>query len=164
MYSATKIANYFIEKALSERVSLTPMKLQKLVYFAHGWYLAKTGKELIDEKVEAWQFGPVIPSLYRKTKVYGNNTITEPIQEFTFNFSNLVPRLTEEDEIVKKYLDTIWKVYSRYSAYQLSNSTHLPNTPWARVAEKFNHQIPKNQDIENEDIRNYFVSLINGAN
>ena len=163
MYPAIKIANYFIEKALEENHRLTPMKLQKLVYFAHGWYLAKADRPLIDEKIEAWQFGPVIPSLYRKTKQFGNSNITELLQEFTFDFSRLTPQLSIEDEFIKSYLDTIWKVYSKHTAYQLSNSTHLPDTPWSNVAARFNHQIPKNQDIENEDIQAYFKGLLNAG-
>jgi uncharacterized phage-associated protein len=59
-YPAAAIANEFIKVAKRNGVLLTPMKLQKLVYFAHGWYLALLGKPLINEPVEAWKFGPVI--------------------------------------------------------------------------------------------------------
>jgi uncharacterized phage-associated protein len=72
------IANYFIELAKF----ITPMKLQKLVYFAHGWCLALADKPLINEKIEAWQYGPVVSSLYREFKKYGNEGITSPAVEF----------------------------------------------------------------------------------
>ena len=47
------------------------MKIIKLVYIAHGHYLAKNDSPLFTEKVEAWDYGPVIPSLYHEFKIYG---------------------------------------------------------------------------------------------
>src|SRR5258708_4237314 len=70
-------ANFFLAKGLEDGVSIDPLKLQKLVYFAHGWHLAVTGKPLIDEYVEAWPYGPVIPSLYHRFKSYGADPITD---------------------------------------------------------------------------------------
>src|ERR1041385_1190632 len=71
------IANYFLDLAESEKAAIEPLKMQKLVYFAHGWYLAFTGKPLLNEFVEAWQYGPVIPDLYHAFKHYGSQPITE---------------------------------------------------------------------------------------
>jgi len=45
------------------------MKLQKLVYYAHGWHLALNNEPLIDEQVECWQYGPVISSLFHEFKI-----------------------------------------------------------------------------------------------
>ena len=55
-YNALVVANYFIDKAKAEGVSLTPMKLQKLIYMAHGWHLALYDKPLIDEQFQAWDY------------------------------------------------------------------------------------------------------------
>ena len=76
-YEAKAIANYFLEKAKAEGNSLTPMQVQKLVYFAHGWYLGLFGEPLIKESVQAWSYGPVIPSLYQEFKRFGNQGIDE---------------------------------------------------------------------------------------
>ena len=78
-YRACAIANYFLERA--EREPITQMKVQKLVYFAHGWHLGITQKPLINEQVEAWPYGPVIPSLYQDLKRWGADPITEPIKD-----------------------------------------------------------------------------------
>ncbi len=40
------------------------MKLHKLLYYAAGWHLGFTGEPLFDEDIEAWQYGPVVPSIY----------------------------------------------------------------------------------------------------
>jgi len=58
------VANYFLDLGLRESIPITPLKLQKLVYFAHGWYLGFTGEPLLNEGIQAWEYGPVIPSLY----------------------------------------------------------------------------------------------------
>ncbi len=70
------IANYFLDRAADAGDAPTPMKVQKLVYYANGFYLAIFGEPLIDEQVEAWAYGPVIPSLHREFLEYGNGPIT----------------------------------------------------------------------------------------
>jgi len=50
-YSSFEVANYFIKKSLQEKRPITPMKLQKLIYFAHGWNLGLAGKPLINELI-----------------------------------------------------------------------------------------------------------------
>ena len=151
------IANYFIELSKKEDEFITPMKLQKLVYFAHGWYLALTGKPLINEKIEAWQYGPVVNSLYQEFKIYGNNGITSPAIESrhlgNFRFANIIP--TVEDDDVKKLLEKIWDTYGGYTGWQLSNATHLEGTPWSQVWGK--DGVPSNTDIPDEKIKNFFI-------
>jgi len=102
MHNPLAIANYFIELAKNDANLVSPMKLQKLVYFALGWCLALADKPLINEKVEAWQYGPVVGSLYREFKKYGNEGITSPAVEFKhlegFKFANVIP--TVEDEAI----------------------------------------------------------------
>src|SRR5277367_2017193 len=75
-YDSKAVANYFLDRADQSGKKLDPMQLLKLVYFAHGWYLADSGAPLIDEMVEAWRYGPVIPSLYHEFKAFGKNPIT----------------------------------------------------------------------------------------
>ena len=62
-YKALAIANYYIDKANVEDTPLDHLRLQKLVYLAHGWHLAIHGRPLIEESVEAWKYGPVIADL-----------------------------------------------------------------------------------------------------
>ena len=86
-YSAIAIANYFIQKSLDEKTDdLSPMKLQKLVYFAHAWYLIyQDGGKLINEAIEAWSYGPVINSVYHEFKHNGRNSITEKGSVLMYN-------------------------------------------------------------------------------
>jgi|ERR1700683_1195245 uncharacterized phage-associated protein len=161
-YDAKLIANYFLEKAKAEDKNLTPMQLQKLVYFAHGWYLALFGQPLIKEPVQAWSYGPVIPSLYQEFKRFGDQNIDKLATSSKFSglkFSIAEPSVEnienpEEREKLKQFLDRIWQVYSPYTAIQLSNLTHVANSPWTLALANSNGA--RGTIIQNENIRSYF--------
>lgn len=172
-YSAKAIANYFLDIAESTGHVITPMKLQKLVYFAHGWNLAITAAPLIDEQVEAWQFGPVISSLYHAFKKYGGSPITGYAKEMDLakissstDESSLAdayqtPRVPPNDHETIKLLSKIWEIYGTFTAVQLSNLTHLDGTPWKKVWDEnqsTSNLIPKGKDIDNDAIKNYFLA------
>ena len=78
-YSAFAVANYFLRLGRDSGEEITPLKIQKLVYIAHGYHLAFTasdnspnGLPLVDDEfAEAWQYGPVFPSLYHHFKRFG---------------------------------------------------------------------------------------------
>jgi uncharacterized phage-associated protein len=161
-YSAKAVANEFLNLAKAEGKEITPMQMQKLVFFAYGWYLAITGERLLDERVEAWQWGPVIPSLYSEFKRFGSSPIKEPARhvEFTSGRVGLVPdRLESEnptkDMAARAIIRRVWEVYGRYSASQLSNMTHAPDSPWSKTPEK---EI-RGTDISDSLIREYFLAL-----
>ncbi len=128
-YLALAIANYFIDKANVENNPADHLRLQKLVYIAHGWHLAIHGTPLIEEAVEAWKYGPVIPSLYRQFRRYGNGPITENGAVIRRGAPS-VPGVKYGDTEVRSLLDRVWEAYRHYSGVQLSNLTHETDTPW----------------------------------
>ena len=75
MYSALAVANEFLEIAERGNMGLSPMKLQKLVFLAHGWHLAIHKAPLVREGIEAWQWGPVISDLFHEVKEIGRESI-----------------------------------------------------------------------------------------
>ena len=124
MYNtSTQIANYFIKKSLATGKELSPMKLIKLSYIAHGWHLALyNGEPLLDEAIYAWKYGPVIHSLYHNFKAYGKGQITNLYYDGTdYPF----PENHKDD-----FLNKIWDTYSNYDGIALSAMTHQPGTPW----------------------------------
>ncbi len=168
-YDPKAIANDFLSRARGDGVSLSPMKLQKLVSFAHGWWLALTGRPLIHEQVEAWAFGPVIPSLHRAFRRFGNGPISEtaslPTTMESVDRSETdrtvlpVGFRPEESESLRLFLDRVWEIYGKYSAIRLANATHQPGTPWHQVYCEYGGDIPKGTDIPTASIREYFRSL-----
>jgi uncharacterized phage-associated protein len=169
-YPALAIANEFIELALkSDGSDLTPLKLQKLVYYAHGWHLALTGQPLIDERIQAWQYGPVTPSLYRDLREYGNQKVDHVVsrlesysdsEEVSFgHFVRVTPRIkldgSEEAVFAKNLVNRIWEVYGKYTPARLSNATHAEGSPWRQVYKEGCKSLAISDDI----IAKYFKDL-----
>lgn len=162
-YSAKAVANEFLALAKDEGKQLTPMQLQKLVYFAYGWYLAITGERLLDERVEAWQWGPVVPSLYNEFKRFGSGPITEFARKavvgtdgrISYEPYRVMSDRPEHDVIAMKIIRKIWEIYGRFSASQLSNMTHAPESPWSQTPEKD----VRGTDIPDDVIKAYFERL-----
>jgi|688.fasta_scaffold138291_2 uncharacterized phage-associated protein len=156
IYTSSAVANFFLDKAKKQQIGLSPLKLIKLVYIAHGWALALTEHQLFDEQIEAWQHGPVIPSLYHEFKNYGSRPIKEPAVEFDFTTGEMVkPKIPENAEIVT-ILDKVWDVYHTCSAVQLRGLTHQANTPWSECYQKgMKHLV-----IDNDKIKSHYQELL----
>lgn len=125
--SSLAVANFFVEKSIESGVELTPMKLIKMVYIAHGWHLALKKEPLIAEAVQAWKYGPVVRSVYDQFKGFRDGQITQMAQVFA-NGDLVSPRVSDED--TKAFLLSVWNAYRQFSGWQLSAITHEPNTPW----------------------------------
>jgi uncharacterized phage-associated protein len=157
MRNAIQIANYFIWKGLQEGDPVSPMKLQKLLFYAYGWFRVLKNDVLFNESIQAWKYGPVITTVYHSTKQWGSNGI----QEFITSPSDDFPVFLDEnnDAAIIEFLNIIWGAYSKYSAMQLSNATHAPNSPWTKVVESYPSGIPSNTSIPDDYIRTYFEQL-----
>jgi uncharacterized phage-associated protein len=161
-YSAKAVANEFLHLAKDEGRSITPMQLLKLIYFVYGWYWAFANERLLDERVQAWKYGPVVPSIYHEFKSFGNEPINSFATEFKpvhnggkFGFRIEEPRVPECEAFPRKLITRVWEVYKNYSAIELSRMTHEPGTPWANTP---NREV-KGTTIDDDSIRNYFVEL-----
>ena len=150
MFRPLTIANYFILLSLQEGKLVTPMKLQKLIYFAHGFYLAQHGNPLINETVQAWKFGPVIESVYHTFKNFGNSPIANLSSSFFVNREQELP------QDIKDFLKEVWDLLKDYTAIQLSNLTHVHKSPWDEVIEKNGAIISHSLPIDNNLIKDYF--------
>lgn len=139
---ALAIANYFIDLAHRDGKPIRPLKLMKLVYIAHGYILAlldrpTEGAKL--EKVQAWQYGPVFPSVYYSFKQYGRNPIDRKTTVFDFSgtaspdTNEITPILTDIDS--KTICRFVWKQYGKYSDTSLVATLHAKGTPWSEVYE-----------------------------
>ena len=156
-FSAAAIANEFLELAWQQDKSITPLKMQKLVYFAHGWYLALFSEPLIGEAIQAWKYGPVIGSLYRLLKQYGNGAIRESIRVITQE-GDQPARIRQEGlsatEIAnaRAVVARVWEQYGKFTASQLTTLTHSPDSPWSQTPNKERLERP----IPNTRITEYF--------
>lgn len=130
---------------LRKDVDTTPMHVIKLAYLSHGWGLGWGDGPLIDEPVEAWTYGPVIPSIYQRYRSFGRDPITLTPVDRTEFFS------AEQIET----MEVVSKAYIDKSASYLSNLTHVKGSPWSMAVEKWGVGCI----IPNELIKEYYRGL-----
>lgn len=145
-YTPSHVANFFLDKSFDEDDLVDALKLLKLVYIGYGWVLAILDRTLFDDKIEAWENGPVIPSLYNEFKHFGEDSIK--FYAIDLNLETLettIPRISKKDEKVINVLDFVWDIYNQFTGRQLSDMTHKSDTPWSEAYnENKQCQIPDN--------------------
>ncbi|BBM89938.1 hypothetical protein COTS27_01656 [Spirochaetota bacterium] len=156
-YIPSQIANFFLAKPVHD---IDNLKLNKLVYIAYGWCLVYKIK-LFEETIQAWKFGPVIPSLYHEFKVFGFRVINR-LSYFKDPLENeeIYLNIEEDDKDVLEILEQVHIKYNKkFSAVDLVRLTHKAGTPWHKTYKKgaFNLR------IKDDDIIEYFNGLRNGT-
>lgn len=151
------IANYFVQKSFATGKELTPMKLVKLVYIAHGWHLGLLDEPLLSESVQAWKYGPVVHSVYQEFKSFADQQITRMGTMYTPDFQIVTPM---PDESEHAFLDKIWDVYKDYNGLQLSTLTHQANTPWYIVWHQQKGKEMMSAIIPDNLIREHYKAMI----
>lgn len=147
--NALSVANYFIELAKKDKEDIRPLKLMKLVYIAYGYALALLNRSIIDyrfDKVEAWKFGPVIPSVYHSFKIYGKNPISKCTTVFVEKKNGFeIEEPTLHDNEAKTVCNFVWRKYGlEYTDNELVTMMHGKGTPWGQVyVEGENNPIPE---------------------
>lgn len=125
-YDGRVVANYLIERARDEGRDVTPLHVNKLVYFCHAWMLAIHHRPLLKEPVEAWPRGPVVPDVYDSLRRFGG----EPI-------NRLIPAPDEDfDSDAQRIIDEVWEKYGKLRDTQLSGMSHARGTPWHETWQK----------------------------
>lgn len=126
-YVPTLIANNVLNRAFAEKYRISPMKLQKILYFAAAEYQKNTGKSLFSERFETWQYGPVLRSVYSEFRPFSRDFITR----FAKDAENQSHMINESaDPALQRVLDTIWSATKGHSAVDLSRITHMENSAW----------------------------------
>lgn len=138
--SAAAVANWFLDKADDDGFPLDQLQIQKLLYYANGWYLANVGEELFSDDVVAWPHGPVIKSLWDQFRGYKRNPVTGRAREMELRPGQslldaryTIPRLHDPQRV--RVCEKVWEQYGRgrYSGVELSNMTHARDEPWEIV-------------------------------
>lgn len=152
MLHATQVAKYFIFKSIPGTTeNITNLKLQKLLYFAQGHFLAKHGLEnpLFDQEIKAWAHGPVVPEIYRS---YSDYKFMEISKNGTENID------TEIERNYKLVLDEVWDKYKSFHGKDLEKITHEEG-PWKEIRGDLPPFISTNITIPKKDIYEHFNTV-----
>lgn len=145
MLKALDVANFFVEMAKrTPEDEMTNLRVNKLLFFAQGLSLINLKRPLFEEDIQAWDFGPVVPSVYRTFKICGSERIHEPAGDFSFD-------MFSSDEI-DVLLDVI-RDFGQYTTSKLVRLTHAKGTPWDTVYQKDTPNII----ISKESMKSYFL-------
>ena len=126
-FSPVIISNNILKRAFDEEVSVSPMKLQKLLYFVASDYAKHTGAPLLSEQFQAWDYGPVVRSVYDEFRSFGGSAIRAYAKDAT-GASKMVKESKNED--LRESLDRIWGKAKDVSAVRLSRITHIEGSAW----------------------------------
>lgn len=133
MANVNDVADFFIDVCNnSTDDQITNLKLNKLLYYAQGCCLARTGKPLFDDKIEAWKLGPVTPAVYHKYSVCGK----DPIKYISEHYSSNVFSPIELEVLTDVMLE-----FGKYTGSTLVSMTHKVGTPWDKAHEKGEKEI-----------------------
>ena len=117
-YKALDIANKIISKTdLEHGDTISNLKLQKMMYYQQGFHLAYFGTPLFDEDIVAWQYGPVVPSVYKEYKSFESNSISTSKEGISLS--------DDEEEL----FNNVYEEYNQFSAVALMKMTH-EESPW----------------------------------
>lgn len=126
------LANNYIDRALKEDVSLSPMKLQKILYFTYRDYLQKCNKSLFSERFGAWKYGPVLETVYHEFKHYGSSSISN--YDAVLDDTTGEPRAYKVNEndspMLKQVINDVWDACKEKNGVELSVLTHREEGAW----------------------------------
>ena len=147
MYDVKQVVQFFLARS-----SMTPKKLQKLLYYAYAWTLAllnESDKEinfrLFSEPIQAWVHGPVVPSVYNEYKRFGWNEIPR-VESFNDDIFS---------EDVLDILNQVWEVYGSLSGNELEEISHKER-PWKEARKDVPAYASSDEEISDRVIFEFF--------
>lgn len=137
-HSALDIAKYIISKCTLDEMPISNLQLQKILYYTQKEFL-RVSFALFDDEFEAWQFGPVIPSVYYQYCGFGALPIR---MQYSIKLDSLTPK---ELGVINDIIDEKRKK----NPWELVEETHKPGGAWDRA---YNNGFGNHQEISTEDI------------
>lgn len=157
MNDVLDICRYIINYSNEEDYGISNLKLQKILYFVQAYFLiSEDSNPCFKEKIEAWDFGPVVPVAYHEYKQYGSTDIPSIKNYLRIDEKNIweTERVVYDDSVIKNTdkvkIKRVVDKFRNYSATDLVKITHN-QSPWMDAYEPF-----QNNEITVEAIREYF--------
>jgi uncharacterized phage-associated protein len=142
--SANDIAEWFVRYSSDELgAPVDPMSLEKLVYYAQAFHFALRGEPLFADELQAWKWGPVVSTVYKKYAGYGADPIILPLHGPTTSLSSGI----------EKFLTEVVDFFCRHTAINLSRATHM-ESPWIDAVHS------SDNTISQLSLKHFYSSLI----
>jgi uncharacterized phage-associated protein len=158
-FDARAISNLILDRADDLKINIYVTTLLKVLYFSHGWHLARFSEPLIGQSFEAWQHGPVVRVVYDQVKDLSGKKIDRRLNAFdpataryTVATCNPLPGTIE-------LLTAVLRSYGTFHPYTLSEMTHEAGSPWDVAWEAAQKGERPGARLNDGDIRVYFLRL-----
>ena len=146
--NALAISNFFVFKA-----PLSHLKIQKLVYLSHCWYLALTGEPLLQEKIRRYKYGPIIQSIFDYYHSFEfADEICYPLAYYSDESNGNFQYYQIDDFYATCVCQKVWEEYRDMTDLELSSICHAEGTPWDKS---------KGSYVDNNIIVKYYKEKIN---
>lgn len=162
MLPAKIVADYIISQNDPNGWEITNLKLQKLLYYCQGFYLAIKDDPMFNERIEHWDNGPVVPEMYEEYKKYERITSGQPGTldlDSMLNDSFAKKTIDENlkiyarfyDSFAREIIDEVLKIYGHFSSWKLREMTRN-EPPWVntKCCEEITHQ----------SLKDYFITRV----
>jgi uncharacterized phage-associated protein len=158
MYDERAVANFLLDEAEKLNVHVTHLALQKLLFFAHAWHLAEYDVPLVRGLFQAWQFGPVLRTVYDSFRSARKNPIKIRAKKLDLATGQYVVCEEILDERARSLLISVLAAGANLPTWYLSELTHMQGSPWDRVWSRACHEVNVGMKIPNALIRGYFLT------
>lgn len=129
-YRALDISSFFIKKGVS------PLKLQKLLYYSQLWFFIKNDKMLFNDRIQAWIYGPVVYDVWAKFKFMKRSSIIPDHRAVSLDI----------DDLTLNHLNDVWKSYGHLNGSDLVDLTHN-DLPWKNSRKGLLSNQPSDNDV-----------------
>ncbi len=123
-YRAIDIARYIVNKCVEDNRPISNLQLQKILYYVQINFIRILNEPAFNDDIQAWQYGPVVPNVYREYVDCGGTSIYR-----TYRDTERIFKRGIEKEIVDKVII----LCLRLNPWELVERTHKEDSPWAKV-------------------------------
>lgn len=157
-YNVLDVSLYIINYSNQKNYSISNLKLQKLLYFTQAYFVMEKGikSPCFKEKIEAWDFGPVVSAAYHEFKKYGSGNIPTIASYVTFDEIRpwVTKEVTYDDKVIedrdKILIAGVVDTFADYSASEIMRLSHKQD-PWKNV-----FRAGENNEITLNSLKEYF--------
>lgn len=117
MFAAMELSKYIVTKCVNDRNPISNLQLQKILYYIQKDFLTM-GKLAFADEIEAWQFGPVVPSVYYRFCVFGAMPITSTYDDIIIDKDNIdiVDQIVEKKRVLNPW-DMVEETHKKDGAW-----------------------------------------------
>ncbi len=144
-YTADQVADAILAFCAEHGDYVSNLRLARLLYYCQGWYLVDHAEPLFDDRIEAWLYGPTVPTVYERFRPFGHRPL-----DTTAKLDDLPPELVE-------HVKDIWEAYGHLSSYDLERIS-ITEPPWLKARGDLRRDEATDAALSVRDMKEFFAS------